>query len=88
MIGIAATLAILLILSKFLPVVSELPFGMDEALIIFTSTVRGIIEIMPWLGIVWFYILLALFIKGLMFTFHWSIFFLNLFAGGSGAPKK
>lgn len=88
MIGIAATLTILLLLSKFLPVVTELPYGMDYALTLFTGSINGMIEIMPWMGIVWTYVLLALFIKGLLFTWHWSVFFLNLFAGGSGSPRR
>lgn len=85
---LSGVLTVLIILTKFMPVVSELPFGMDYALTLFVGTLNGIIDLMPWMGTVWNFVLLALFIKGLLFMWHWIVFFINLFAGGSGAPKN
>jgi len=87
LIGILASLAILVILTSFLPVVDELPFGMDFALSFFVGTVNGLIALMPWFGIVWTFVLWGLGIKTLLFIFHWSIFFYNMFAGGGDAPR-
>lgn len=86
LIGILATLAILGIVTSFLPVVTELPFGMDYALTFLVNTINALITLMPWFGIVWKFVLWALLIKSLLFIFHWGIFFLNLFAGGGSAP--
>jgi len=86
LIGILATLAILVIVTNFLPVVTELPFGMDAALTFFIGAINGLLAIMPWMELPWTLVLWALFIKSLLFIFHWVIFFLNLFAGGGSAP--
>jgi len=86
LLGILGTLAILAILTNFLPVVTELPFGMDFALTFLVSTINALITLMPWFGIVWTYILWAMLIKSLLFIFHWVIFFLNQFSGGGSAP--
>lgn len=86
LLGILATLSIIVIVTNFLPVVTELPFGMDAALVFFIGAVNALIAIMPWMEMPWILVMWALFIKGLLFLFHWSMFFVNLFAGGGSAP--
>jgi len=71
-------LVITTIVGLFFDPVTELPFGMDEALTFFVSTIRALIELLPWLGIVWNVIVLSLFIKGLLFTWHWIVTVIHL----------
>lgn len=86
LLGILATLAILAILTSFMPVVEELPFGMDTALTFFIGAINGLLDLLPWMELPWTLVLWALFIKSLLFIFHWTMFFINLFAGGGSAP--
>jgi len=74
-------LAILVILTGYLPVVSELPFGMEAALIFFVGTIRGILELMPWLQIVFTLILFAMFIRSMLFAWTWTKWFIELIRG-------
>lgn len=65
----------------FLPVVTELPWGMDAALALMVGSIHGLIEIMPWMGIVWSLALTALLIKFLLFSWHWVKWFIELIRG-------
>lgn len=65
----------------FLPTVEELPLGMDEALTFMVGAIHGLIDIMPWLEIVWTLALLALLIKFLLFSWHWVKWFIELVRG-------
>lgn len=76
--GILGVLAI--IIYPLLPVVTELPFGIDEALQFFVGNIRALIELLPWLATVWNLFLWALFIKSLLFIFHWVRWFVELWA--------
>lgn len=49
--------------SAFLPVVEELPYGMDEALVFFFSTVRAMFEFLPWIVFPFSLMVLAIVIK-------------------------
>jgi len=69
---------IALVIPIFFPVVTELPFGLDEAFVIFVSTIKGLISLLPWLEIVWNIMLLALGVKVLLFTWHWIHTIINL----------
>lgn len=80
-IKILGTLAVLVILTGFMPVVSELPLGMDDALIFFVGTIKALLTLMPWMGIVFTLFLLALLIKSLLFAWHWVRWFIELVNG-------
>ena len=76
--GILGVIAI--VLYPFLPVVTVLPYGMDEALVFFVGSIKAILQILPWLQIVWDLFILALFIKSLLFIFNSVRWFVELFA--------
>lgn len=65
----------------FLPTVEELPLGMDAALTLMVGSIHGLIDLMPWLEIVWTLALLALLIKFLLFSWHWVKWFIELVRG-------
>lgn len=87
LIGFLAIIAIFTAVTVFLPVVDELPFGMDAALTFFMSTVNGLLTLFPWMQLPWALVLWALLIKSLLFIFHWVIFFINFFASIGSAPR-
>jgi len=60
----------------FIPNVTELPFGMDPAISLFTGTLRGIINTFPWLLVVYQVFITALAVKFALFTWRsmaWAI---------------
>lgn len=77
-------LAVLSLTYQFLPVVSELPYGMDEALSFFVATIKSLLQLLPWMQIVWNLILWAIFIKSLLFAWRWIQWFIHLFAKAGG----
>jgi len=68
---------VFLIVAAFLPVVTELPFGLDAPMVFFATTIKGVTTLMPWMQTVWDLILLALFIEFLLQTWEWSQRFLH-----------
>lgn len=73
---------------QFLPVVTVLPMGMDAALVFFVSTIRSLIDLLPFLEVVWNLFLWGISIQVLITTFEWSMMFINLFAkSGASAPR-
>jgi len=78
---VIGVLAVLVILTGFMPVVTELPFGMDAALSFFIGTIRAILELMPWMQIVFQLILWAMFIESLLFAWKWVQWFMELIRG-------
>lgn len=63
------------------PTVTELPFDMDFAARFFVSTVKGLVSIMPWFGIVWTLLLWALYIKFILYAWHWARWLIELLRG-------
>lgn len=75
-----ALAAIILGAQLFLPVVTELPFGMDEAVQFFFATIRALMDVIPWITVPFSLMVLALFIKGLFLLWHfvrWVLGFLK-----------
>jgi len=68
----------------FLPTVTTLPFGVDDAMVYFISTIKGFVNLMPWVGTIFNLIMLAIGIKFSLFLWHWAKYFINLMRG-SGA---
>lgn len=66
------------ILTSVFGPVETLPFGIDEAMIFFVSTIKGLVSLFPWLEVVWDLVLLALLIKSLLFLWHWIHTIINL----------
>jgi len=81
-------LALLVVVTAFMPVVTELPFGMDTALVFFVGTIKALLQLMPWLQIVWNLILWAIFIKSLLFAWKWVQWFIQLFAKSGGSTPS
>jgi len=77
--GVMSLLAV--IATAFFPEVTELPFGMDEAFIIFVGGIKGLISLLPWMEIVWNCLLIALGVDILLFTWHWVHTIINLLRG-------
>jgi len=61
--------------------VTELPWGIDEPMVIFASTINNLIYYMPWLEVIWTLFLLALGIKVSLFILEWALFTLKLIRG-------
>jgi len=78
---VTGILALLVILTGFMPVVSELPLGMDAALTFFVATIKAIMTLMPWMQIVFTLFLLALLVKSLLFAWGWIKWFIELVRG-------
>lgn len=64
-----------------LPTVTELPFDMDFAAVFFVSTVKGLVNLLPWFGIVWTLLLWALYIKFILYAWHWARWLIELVRG-------
>lgn len=79
--GLSFIFTVLNVATFFLPRVEELPLGMDEALVFFSSTIHALLDLLPWLNIVWTLCLLALAIKFLLFSWHWVRWFIELVRG-------
>jgi len=84
MITLAKTLAffgLLVLIATVMPQVDHLPYGMDEALTLFVSTIHGIISLMPWMQTPWNLILVAIGVDIALFTWHWIRYFVDLVKG-------
>jgi len=64
-----------------LPIVTELPFGGDQAIAYFVGTIHGIATIMPWMTYPMILILAGLGIKFLLFTWYWAKWLIQLVRG-------
>lgn len=81
LIKVISIFAILGTLTLFMPVVTELPFGMDEALMFFVGNVRALVELLPWMELPFQLIMWGLFIQTLFFAWHWIKYFLEIVRG-------
>jgi len=61
----------------FLPTVTVLPFGIDYGLSYFMGVVNSLVALMPWMDIVWTFILWGLLLEFLMFSWHWIKWFIE-----------
>jgi len=67
--------------TSWLPQVSELPFGMHNAFLIFSGSLAAILELMPWLQIVWHLFLLAVTIRTALLSWEFFKWFMSLIRG-------
>lgn len=81
LIKIVGVFAVLGTLTLFMPVVTALPLGMDEALTFFVGNIRALVELLPWMELPFTLIMWALFIKSLLFAWHWIKWFIELIRG-------
>jgi len=61
----------------WLPDVQTLPFGLETALSFMGSTIKGLIEVLPFLELPWKYALFALYLHYLLISWHWIKWFIE-----------
>jgi len=74
--------AALLVLPVLLPVVTELPFGMEEPLSVFISQINIIISVFPPMAVVWNVILIGISVKLTLVTLQVTWAILKFIRGG------
>jgi len=63
------------------PVVTALPFGIDEALVFMVNTFKALVEIMPWMQTPLSLMLLAVSIQMALYLWTWIKWLLQLVRG-------
>ena len=58
---LSAIIGVFGVIMGLFPTIETLPYGIDEALVFFVGTIKGILEIFPWFQTIWNLMLLALF---------------------------
>lgn len=81
-----AFITVLDYLMFFLKDVTSLPFGIDPAINKFGQIVAAFIDLMPWFEVVWNLLTLALYIKFILFAWHWIKYLIGLIRGSSHGP--
>jgi len=61
--------------------VTELPFGMDEALNYFATVIGQILHVMPWMEVVWQVFLIAMGVKVTLWLIEMMLFMYKLVRG-------
>lgn len=77
-IRIGAYALVILGLTTFLPVVEELPFGLDEPMLQIFSNLNYIADIVPMIGVVWDRVLIMFGVMLLLFLWHWVLTIFHL----------
>lgn len=70
-----------IVLMAIFPTVTQLPFGMDPAVHLFIGTLKGILDVFPWLNIVFTIFLLGLGVKFALFTFRMVVWIISVIRG-------
>lgn len=74
---IQIVLNVLQIALFWLPDVTSLPFGIEEALTFFGSTIKGLTVVLPFMELPWKLALFALYLHYLMWSWHWIKWFIE-----------
>lgn len=64
-------LGLLALVTAFLPTVTELPLGIDEAVVFFIGTIKALVNLIPFMQVPFTLILLAVSIRFALFVWHW-----------------
>lgn len=83
MISIGIGVLLIGLLVATLEPVTEVPFGLDEPVTYFITTIHDIITYMPWFGTIWNVFIIGLIVKVTLLTAHWILWAWK-FARGSG----
>lgn len=63
------------------PVITALPLGLDPALVFFMTAINMIIDIFPFMDIIWILFLFGLGIKFSLFVFGWIRMLIEMIRG-------
>lgn len=83
MIGLAVGAFLITALVAITDPVTEIPFGLDQPVTYFITTVHDIIVYMPWFGTIWNVFIIGLVVKVMLFTFQWLLFAFKFARGGA-----
>lgn len=73
--------AVSIFLSAYFGQVTSLPFGLDEPIDFFMSTVNNLRNLMPWLNTLWEVFIIGLIVKIAIWTFDKILWFIQLVRG-------
>lgn len=71
-------LAFVTLVTYGLPTVTELPFGIDDAMVLFISTIRSLVAIIPFMVVPYYLIIAMLSIRFSLFVWHWIRWIIGL----------
>lgn len=80
-IGFVFAGAVSIFLSAYFGQVTSLPFGLDELIDFFMSTVNNLRNLMPWLNTLWEVFIIGLIVKIAIWTFDKILWFIQLVRG-------